>query len=232
MYGRSAPLYDAMHPTQDYVSAVAGLRRLVSDRRPGARTLLDIGCGTGRHLELLTEFDELAGVDLNAELLEQARTRCPHADLHHADMRTFDLGRRFDVVVCLFSVIGYVADHGELMATIGRLRDHTAPGGLVVVEPWLFPERYRVGAITAHSVEVPGGRLAWMYAAAIEDGRSVFDIHHLLGADSGVEYFVERHSLALFTKQEYVEAFRANGLEVDYDEHGFFGYGLFSAVAG
>ena len=54
-------------------------------------------------------------------------------------MRSFALGRRFDVVTCLFGSLGYVESYGELATTIGNLRDHVEPGGLIVVEPWLSP---------------------------------------------------------------------------------------------
>ena len=229
MYDRSAELYDLMHPTQDYMAAVEQLRALIAVRRPDARSLLDVGCGTGRHLELLDDLDELAGVDINGTLLGAARSRCPRADLHEADMRTFDLGRRFDVVACLFSAIGYVASYDELVATLGRLRAHAEPGGLIVVEPWLFPDRYRLGAVTMHAAEADATKVAWMYTAALEDGRTVYDIHHLVGTERGVEHFLERHSLALFTGEEYVEAFRMVGLEPELDELGFFGYGLYTA---
>ena len=77
-----------------------------------------------------------------------------------------------------------------------------------MVEPWLSPEVYRVGALTMHTADEGVTKLAWMYSAAIEEGRSVFDIHHLLGTSAGVEHFVEKHSLGLFTQDEYARRLR------------------------
>ena len=232
MYLRSAHLYDLMHPNLDYASATTRLRELVERTRPGARSLLDVACGTGRHVELLGEHYEVEGLDISGDMLRAARARCPDVVFHEADMRSFALGRRFDVVTCLFGSIGYVGSVDELVATVRNLRDHTEPGGLVVVEPWLSPDAYRVGALTVHTAEERGTKLAWMYSAALEDRRSVFDIHHLLGTESGVEHFVERHSLALFTPDEYTNAFRAAGLTPSSDPDGFFGYGILTAKVG
>jgi len=232
MYERSAQLYDLMHPDLDYQAATARLRQLVDQRRPGATTLLDVACGTGRHVELLREHYGVEGLDINAEMLVAARVRCPDVVFHRADMRSFELGRRFDVVTCLFGSLGYVQSFDELVATIRNLRDHVEPGGLIVVEPWLSPAAYRVGKLTTHTAEVDGTTVAWMYTAAIEDDRSIFDIHHLVGTRAGVEHFVERHSLALFSPAQYAQAFRDADLAPETDPDGFFGYGLVMASVG
>ena len=55
--------------------------------------------------------------------------------LHHGDMRTFDLGRSFDVVTCLCSSIGQVRNLDGLAAAAGRLAAHVAGGGVLIVEP-------------------------------------------------------------------------------------------------
>jgi SAM-dependent methyltransferase len=218
-----------MHPRQDYESAVAQLRNLIAQRMPSAASILDIACGTGRHLSLLREHFDVEGLDINAEMLQIARRRCPGVVFHEADMRSFALHRQFDVVCCLFSSIGYVRTSGELTATLRNLRDHARPGGLVLVEPWLSPDMYRVGTLTMHTAVDGDTKVAWMYSAAVDGDQSVFDIHHLVGTGSGVEHFVERHALTLFTKEQYELAFAAAGLTPTWDRQGFFGYGLFAA---
>jgi ubiquinone/menaquinone biosynthesis C-methylase UbiE len=104
MFSRSADLYDALYATfKDYADEAARLRELIG---PDARTLLDVACGTGAHLELLREHYEVVGLDLDPELLAIARGRLPGVELVEGDMTGFDLGRRFDAVACLFSSIG------------------------------------------------------------------------------------------------------------------------------
>jgi SAM-dependent methyltransferase len=73
--------------------------------RPG-QTVLDVGCGTGRHcVELARRGLTVTGLDLSAGMLAQARTRAESAGVAVewvlADATDFDLGRRFDAVVCL-----------------------------------------------------------------------------------------------------------------------------------
>jgi SAM-dependent methyltransferase len=107
MFDRTAHLYDLLYAFKDYEAESVALVELIRSRNPAATSVLDVACGTGRHLELLrASFSDLAGVDLEPGLLDVARTRLSGVSLTHGDMRTFDLGRYFDAVTCLFSSVG------------------------------------------------------------------------------------------------------------------------------
>ena len=109
MFSRSAQLYDAIYASiRDYPREAAELDQLIQERRPGAKTLLDVACGTGAHLEHLAGKYEVEGLDLDPDMLAVARERLPGAAFHQGDMSSFDLDQRFDAVVCMFSSIGYV----------------------------------------------------------------------------------------------------------------------------
>ena len=101
MFTKSARFYDNLYAFKDYGAASAKLRDTVRDLHPTARTLLDVGCGTGRHLAHLAKDFSVEGLDVNPELLSVARARNPNVPLHQADMTQFALQRRFDVVACL-----------------------------------------------------------------------------------------------------------------------------------
>jgi len=59
----------------------------------------------------------------------------------------------------------------------------------------------------------------------------LIDFHYLVGTSDGVAHFTERHELGLFTHDEYLDAFRAAGLAIDFDPDGFMGRGLYLATA-
>jgi ubiquinone/menaquinone biosynthesis C-methylase UbiE len=119
MFRHTAHIYDLLYEAsgKDYARESSDLRHLIGARAPGARSLLDVACGTGEHLRHLRRWYEVTGTDLDVGMLGQARTQVPDVTLLEGDMRTLALGATFDVVVCLFSSIG----------TCGRLGNWTVP---------------------------------------------------------------------------------------------------------
>jgi SAM-dependent methyltransferase len=231
MFKRSADLYDPLYATfKDYPAEVERLRELIGERVPEARTLLDVACGTGKHLELLRAHFDVAGLDLDPALLAIALERLPGVELHEADMTDFDLGRRFDVVTCLFSSIGYVLTRERLDAAVAAMARHLEPGGLLIVEPWLLPDAWRDGTVSMLTVDEPERKLVRMSRSLRRGDVSVVEFHYLIVTAEAGEHFVERHELGLFTNEEYLAAFAAAGLSVDYDADGLMGRGLYLAA--
>jgi SAM-dependent methyltransferase len=227
MYTQSAQFYDAIYHFKDYTAACKQLATLLQAHAPTAKTLLDVACGTGKHLEYLRKYYQVEGLDLSSEMLEIARRRCSEVPFHQGNMVDFSLGYTFDIITCLFSSIGYVKTLENLRQTVANMADHLAPGGIVVVEPWFSPDNYWTGNITANFVDEPELKIAWMYTSEVEGRVSVSDINYLVGTPQGVRHFEERHEMGLFTHEEYLEAFRTASLEVRYESHGLFGRGMY-----
>ena len=191
MFIHSAPFYDALYSFKDYAEAVRHLTAILDREAPAARTLLDVGCGTGRHLQTLRQRYDVQGLDVDPAMLAVARERCPDVKFHEVDMARFSLPDRFDVITCLFSSIGYVKSRDRLRSAIGCMSAHLNPGGMLLVEPWFTPDDYWVGVITANHVDQPDLKIAWMYVGERERDIAVLDIHYLGGRPEGVETFRE-----------------------------------------
>jgi SAM-dependent methyltransferase len=194
------------------------LTTLIRERNPGAASLLDVACGTGKHLELLrATFADVAGVDLDDGLLAVAHERLPDVPLTRGDMRTFDLGRTRDVVTCLFSSVGYLRDDEELAAAIGRMAAHLSPGGLLVVDGWIRPDAWWPGTNVQALAETSDGVAAARVARTWRDGdRTILDMRYLIAtAEDGFEQQHEVHELTLFSDEAYRAAFDAASLTPD-----------------
>ena len=232
MFTKSARFYDAIYAFKDYESDIRLLNALFQahNKAPGA-TVLDVACGTGLHLDYLKNQYTVEGLDLDPSMLEIARQRCPDVPFHQGDMVDFDLGRTFDVVLCLFSAIGYTKTVAGLRQAVASMARHLRPGGLLLVEPWITPEVFVAGHLGARFVDEPDLKIARMNVSSIEGTLSIIDFHYLVGTPEGFSYFTERHETGLFTHDEHLDAFRAAGLTVDYDPKGFMGRGLYLATA-
>lgn len=133
MFEETACYYDKICAFKDYAAEARTLIDIVEGELGDARgRLLDVACGTGRHLELLRTSFEVEGLDLSPELLEVARDRLPDVLFHCADMRDFRIPSRFDVIVCLFSSIGYMTTLDDVVRAVRTMADHLGSGGLVI----------------------------------------------------------------------------------------------------
>ncbi|MCE7080555.1 bifunctional 2-polyprenyl-6-hydroxyphenol methylase/3-demethylubiquinol 3-O-methyltransferase UbiG [Streptomyces sp. ST2-7A] len=214
-----AGIYDLVYRAhRDYAREARTLRELVRDRRPGASRLLDVGCGTGEHLLRLRGDFEVAGVDLSVPMVRAARDKLgPDVPLTVGDMRSLALGTLHDVVICLYSAIGYVAGTGELRAAIGRMVDHLVPGGVLIVEPWILRENWNGGELARASFDGNGFAISRMGRWTTREGRSRVDMHYLVATDDGeVRHFIDHQELCLFSLAEYEAAFASAGCAVEY----------------
>jgi SAM-dependent methyltransferase len=171
------------------------------------------------------------GLDLDQEMLAVARERLPQTRFYEADMADFDLGRRFDAVVCMSSAIGYVKTPERLARAAAAMARHLEPRGVLVVEPWLSPEVWvdgHVGAVFVDELEL---KIALMNVSERDGTISILNFHYLVATPAGAEHFTERHELGLFTVEQHLDAFRSAGLDVEHDPEGPIGRGLYAGVA-
>ncbi len=101
-------------------------------RLPGPVALLDVGCGSGRLLQLVARFafERYVGVDISAEALERARTLGnAKAEFALSTAEAFSTEGRFDVIV-FNEVAYYLRSPGEVLS---RYRQYLRPGGILVV---------------------------------------------------------------------------------------------------
>lgn len=101
--------------------------------------ILDLACGQGRHaIELARRGYDLTGLDLSPYLLEVARERAEAGGVSVrwvlGDMRLAMEGERFDLILSLFTSLGYFADPGDDAAVVGAANTMLAEGGRLLVE--------------------------------------------------------------------------------------------------
>jgi dTDP-3-amino-3,4,6-trideoxy-alpha-D-glucopyranose N,N-dimethyltransferase len=205
-------LYEAVG--KDYAAESSELHDLIQAHRPGARTLLDVACGTGGHLRHLQDHYEVTGVDIDPSMLDEARAHlADEVPLIRADMRTLSLGRTFDAVTCLFSSIGYMRDKVELNAAVSAMARHLGAAGVLVVDGWVRPDCWSDG-LPPHVDSALDGepKVIRMSRSSRRGDVTSLEMHHLLGTVTGIEYLVDHHELTLFPPVEYEGAFAAAGL--------------------
>ncbi len=225
MFAESSRWYDHIYAHLDYAGHVAALGDLIGE--PTGKRLLDIACGTGRHLECFRDDYEIEGLDINEDLLAMARARLGDVPLHVGDFCDFDLGRRFAVITNLFSSIGYARTRERLDAAIACVARHLEPGGIALIEPWLVREAYRPGTVHAAMVDAPELKICRMNCSKVEGDMSILDMHYLVATpEDGVRHFRERHELGMFAIADFAGAGTQAGLTHEHIQTDRFARGL------
>ena len=133
MFEKSQAFYDAVYSWKDYSSEAQAILKIVKRLSPNAKTLLDAACGTGMHLAEFRKYFICEGFDLDPKMIELAAQRVPEVKVSVADIVDFNLGKKFDVVVCLFSSIGYADTLEKMRQAVVSLASHVSQGGLVEI---------------------------------------------------------------------------------------------------
>ena len=116
---------------------------LIASYRPAS--VLDAGCGTGRiAIELARRGLNVVGVDMDADMIERARSKSESVTWMQADLTDFDLGRRFDVVAMPGNVMLF-CDPAMRSAVVAGCARHLAPMGHLIAG---FSLERRADAIT------------------------------------------------------------------------------------
>ena len=222
-FGRAAEHYDLLYRDKDYaaeaVFALAALRRL----KPGANSILELGCGTGRHaLELSRLGCRVTGVDRSAPMLARARRAASahpagrRLKFQKADLRRVRLGRRFDAVVSIFHVFSYLTAVPDLAKALACARAHLKPGGVLLFDCWHGP------AVLAHPPKprvkraAEGGRTVERFASIRRDrAKRVVEVRYRFrargGAGRAARDFRETHRMRYWFREEVEESLRASG---------------------
>ena len=228
MYAELALHYDKLYAFKDYAGEAEKLKDIIHSHLGSERArLLDVACGTGRHLAFLRHWFDVEGLDLSAEMLQVARAGSPGVVFHQADMVEFALGQTFDVVTCLFGSIGYLKTMPRVRQALACMASHLRPGGLLLVEPWFSPDSWNVGSVHGLFIDEPELKIARINTSFAEGRVSYFDLHYLIGTPEGTQHLVERHELGLFSVQEMRAALGGLDLKLRYDVEGLCGRGLY-----
>lgn len=117
-----AAYYNLLYQEKDYAGEAAYIDGMVKQYCPAAQSVLNLGCGTGRHdFELLKlGYQGGVGVDQSREMLALAEVRLQGMDTRPSlsfccgDVRNIRLNKVFDAVLSLFHVVSYQQTDADL----------------------------------------------------------------------------------------------------------------------
>ncbi|MHA1638329.1 MAG: class I SAM-dependent DNA methyltransferase [Candidatus Thorarchaeota archaeon] len=214
-----AKYYDLLYAHKDYKSEVENIRQVIEKHKISSGfSLLDVACGTGKHIEILKEHYTVTGLDLSEDMLEVARRNNSDVAFIQSDMTRMSLGMQFDVITCLFGSINYIQTHEDLSRTFKVFSDHLNQGGIVVFEPMFTEDNLYLGNLGFTTVDRDDVKLARMNLVRREGDLVLLDFHFLVGTSEGIHYYREPSPMSVFSHNTLVTIMEDNGFHVEHEK--------------
>jgi SAM-dependent methyltransferase len=158
-----AAYYDVMHQYRDYSKECQFAHDLIQKYHPGAKHVLDIACGTGRHaVEMAQRGYDVTGIDKSPDMIDVARKKAEKAEVS-VDFKCLDFGDldsicEFEAVYCLGYTFLYMTTYSDVIRFFESVHKALLPLGVFLVDfinGWSLIEgiqqdmfRYQTGGTT------------------------------------------------------------------------------------
>jgi SAM-dependent methyltransferase len=138
--------------------------------RAGGSTL-ELGCGTGRiTIPLINHGCRVDALDASEPMLHELKHKAERLldsnsrqrlNLHWMNMRDFELGKKFPLIICPFSAFTYLVDEEDQVRTLRKILDHLEPHGLFILD--VFVPHYE-------DLALPDDHVYFDYRRRLENG--------------------------------------------------------------
>jgi SAM-dependent methyltransferase len=131
-YDTFASHYDAVVGQREDVALF--LQKLLRTYAPKAKTLLELGCGSGSMLKILSRRYNARGIDLSSKMIELAKRKAPKAKVSVGDITRFSFDEHYDAIICPFDTINHVTSFPAWKRVFANAHKHLKPGGVFIFD--------------------------------------------------------------------------------------------------
>ena len=129
--------YHQLYANRDENEAKAFIDELLLELQPvEAASMLDLGCGSGRHARYLASNGfNVTGIDLASSSIRTAKqSKMENLQFYRHDMRVPFGNDRYDFVFNFFTSFGYFKEDRENLQIVRNIFNSLKPGGMVVFD--------------------------------------------------------------------------------------------------
>ena len=130
-YDQIGDSYDLVYPdTGDRVPFVKEVLK-----KFGKRSVLELGVGSGLFaIPLLESGLNIEGLEISEVMIDVMRKKAPTLKAYQGDIRNFSLGKRYDAILALSSILVLLNDQQEIKQCLQQVHEHLEPEGLLLLE--------------------------------------------------------------------------------------------------
>jgi SAM-dependent methyltransferase len=141
-----ANYYELLYEDKNYLEESVFIRNLLLQNGVNLKgSILELGCGTGKHAEILADFGyTVHGIDLSPNMINIAKEKCAEKlgkelKFDIGDVRSVRIDGKFEGVISLFHVASYQTETKSLLKMFETAAFHLKPNGIFLFDCWYGP---------------------------------------------------------------------------------------------
>lgn len=132
-YEKLAEVFDIFIRGEFHKNYYDFIIRILKKLRFKPRNILDLACGTGKLARFFLDAGyEIEGLDLSESMLNIARSK--GLKVYQGNMINFEIGRRYDLIICVFDSLNYILKQSDLLKCFKSVNRHLNQNGLFIFD--------------------------------------------------------------------------------------------------
>lgn len=213
VFNEYANYYDLIYKNKNYEEEVNYIDALLKRYKPTTESILDLGCGTGKHADLLNQKGyRVHGIDMSAEMLKKADIRMKNScgsklSFSQGNVQSFQLGEKFDVITSLFHVMSYQTKQKEVELVFENIKKHMNQKGILIFDCWYGPAVLtEKPAIRVKRLENDSIKVVRIAEPKLKENENVVEVNYTVYIEDkltkNIKKFNEMHIMRYFFKSE------------------------------
>ena len=211
--------YDQFYQDKDYNSECDLIEKIALQGMINPCDILDLGCGTGGHAKVLADRNHFVlGIDRSESMINiAARNSSRKLDFLRSDIRELNLMRTFDIVIIMFSALGYITNEQDLFQVFQKIREHIKPSGRIFFDVWYGPAVLKKKPEPRKKTfETKDGKLTRYVTGKLITGSNLCELHYQLTLckwDGSPTFHEEFHKIRFFFQIELEQMLKKSGFD-------------------
>lgn len=129
-YEKYADFYDIFNKYRNYNIEMRFILNMLKNKK----RVLDIGCGTGTHLNILENLGYIVeGIDISDKmiLLAKEKVNCP---IHKANILDYKIDEKYDGIIAMHSVFNHLKSYEEFEKAFVNSLNHLNNKGIMIID--------------------------------------------------------------------------------------------------
>ena len=224
VFGTYGEYYDIFYGDKDYGKECDFIEEIFKaySAKP-VKSVLDAGCGTGGHSILLARRGyKVTGIDASRVMISKAKQKSKgHGaalTFQTADIRAFDLNKKFDAGISMFAVLNYLTETDGILKALKNVRRHLKTGSIFTFDFWNGLAVLRIlPSVRVKVVEKDGKRVIRTVHPEMDALHHICKSHYHVLVTQGeniLNEFRETHVVRYFFPQEVAHYLDDAGFEL------------------